>query len=320
MKPNQLNTEKFIQRAIDVHNDKYDYSDVKYNNFHTKVKIKCKKHNFIFLQTPGQHLSGRGCKKCKFEKLLQISKYTTEQFIEKARAIHGNRYDYSKVNYTDTYTPIVIVCPIHGEFEQLPNYHIQQKGCVKCSQEELSLKFRSNKDEFIKKANIIHNNRYNYSKVIYKNCKTKVCIICPVHGEFYQIPNSHLYNSGCPTCKASKGELALESIFKKYNIEYKHQYRISEVINELYYDFYLPDYNLLIEFHGIQHYEYQPFFHRTDYDFDSQKRRDEIIKHNAFIYKYNYLEFNYKQLKHMIKEHFEEMVINKLNEIRSLNA
>lgn len=318
MKPNQLNTENFLQRAVIVHSDKYDYSNVEYNNYHTKVKIKCKKHNFIFLQTPGQHLSGRGCKKCKFEKLLQISKYTTKQFIQKAKAIHGDRYDYSKVNYIDSYSPVIIICSKHGEFSQIPNYHIQQKGCVKCSQEELSLKFRSNKYEFIKKANKIHNDRYDYSKVKYVNCKTKVCIICHKHGEFLQTPNSHLYNSGCPICKASKGELAIKDILDKNNIKVESQYKIPEVSDELYYDFYLPDYNLLIEFHGIQHYEYQPFFHKTDYDFGDQKRRDEIIRHNAYCWKYNYLEFNYKHLKHMTVGEFEQLVLNSIVNIRRI--
>jgi 3-hydroxyacyl-CoA dehydrogenase len=97
------------------------------------------------------------------------------------------------------------------------------------------------------------------------------------------------------------------------------QYRIPEVANELYYDFYLPNYNLLIEFHGEQHYKYSPFFHKNDEDnFLKQKNRDDVVRYNAKRWKYNYLEFNYKQLKELFKEQFEELVLTSINKYKKI--
>ena len=112
-------------------------------------------------------------------------------------------------------------------------------------------------------------------------------------------------------CNTSKGELAIKEILEKNNIKYVQEYRIPEIVNKLYYDFFLPDFNILIEFHGKQHYEFIPYFHRNgEDDFLKQKNRDDIIRYNAKHYKYRYLEFNYKQLKKLSTEEFEAFVIN----------
>ena len=110
---------------------------------------------------------------------------TTEEFIERARKVHGNRYDYSKVEYINDRTKICIICPIHGEFWQKPNNHLNGNGCRQCGILSRSLKRSKCKDEFIKEAIIKHNGKYDYSKVDYANNSTKVCIICPIHGEFW---------------------------------------------------------------------------------------------------------------------------------------
>ena len=121
---------------------------------------------------------------------------TTEQFIEKAKQIHGNKYDYSKVNYVSSNTKVCIICPEHGEFWQTPNSHLNGNGCSSCK----GLKKLTTK-EFIERAKQVHGNKYDYSKTIYVNKRTKVCIICPIHGEFYQTPHNHVYQKqGCPEC------------------------------------------------------------------------------------------------------------------------
>jgi len=123
-----------------------------------------------------------------------MKKLTTEEFIEKARKIHGNLYDYSKVNYEHSNKKIKIVCVKHGVFEQTSNNHISAKqGCPKCA---INNKFDNNKI-FIEKANKIHDNVYDYSCVIYTNCFKKVCIICPKHGKFNQTPVAHLNSKHC---------------------------------------------------------------------------------------------------------------------------
>lgn len=132
------------------------------------------------------------------------------------------------------------------------------------------------------------------------------------HGNFSQRPNDHLNGLGCPRCKRSKGEITIADLLDKHKIKYIDEYRIPEIISPYYeYDFYLPECKILIEFHGIQHYEYIPFFHKNDeINFSDQKYRDRVKKHNAKRHGYIFLEFNYKQLKYMTKEDFCNKVIN----------
>lgn len=247
-----------------------------------------------------------------------MKKLTLKEFISKANRIHNNKYKYKNFNYTNNYTKSFITCPVnnHGDFLMSPNNHLRNHGCSKCKEEKSSKILKSNSFDFIKKAIAIHGDTYDYSKVNYNGIYEKVTIICKKHGEFLQSPNNHLKCNGCPRCKSSKGELALEEIFKKYNITYEPQYRIPIVVDILKYDFYLPDYNLLIEFHGKQHYEWITYFHKTEDDFLKQKDRDDIIRYNARRWKYRYLEFNYKQLKHLSKEKFEELIIDEINKFK----
>ena len=131
-------------------------------------------------------------------------KLKNETFIEKARKVHGDKYDYSKVDYINNRTPVIIICPKHGEFKQIPKTHLKGHGCRKCTLEWLSKRYISNKDEFIKKARKVHGDKYDYSKVEYNGDKKEVCIICPEHGEFWQTPNSHLRGHGCYECGREK--------------------------------------------------------------------------------------------------------------------
>ena len=127
----ELYKEDFIRRANEIHNNKYDYSKVKYINQQTYVTIICKEHG-EFQQIPNSHLRGRGCPQCALEHLGENRIKSTEQFINEARKVHGNKYDYSKVNYTGCYNPITIICSKHGEFNQSANKHLQGQGCPKC--------------------------------------------------------------------------------------------------------------------------------------------------------------------------------------------
>lgn len=185
----------FIEKARAVHGDKYDYSKVDYINNHTNVCIICPKHG-EFLQIPNNHLNGYGCHICGTEN----RKLKREDVIERFIAVHGDRYDYSKVEYVNFHTKVCIICPKHGEFWQSPSEHFRGRGCPECGKNRKSVFFRKDVDVFIEQANKIHSNKYDYSKVEYVNTHTKVCIICPKHGEFWQTPNSHLRGRGCPEC------------------------------------------------------------------------------------------------------------------------
>ena len=124
----------------------------------------------------------------------------TQNFIEKARKVHGDKYDYSKVEYVNSHTKICIICPEHGEFWQTPNNHLCGKGCNECGKRIVSLKKSSNTDDFITKAKKVHGNKYDYSNVVYVKNNEKIKIICPIHGGFEQTPLTHLSGCGCPKC------------------------------------------------------------------------------------------------------------------------
>ena len=131
---------------------------------------------------------------------LTIDKWTIkslklEELIEKFKKVHKNKYNYSKVRYINCSTKIMIICPIHGEFLQNPTLHSQGHGCSKCGKV-----YRPTIEEVIEKFKKIHKNKYDYSKVKYKNCDTKVIIICPAHGEFKQTPYGHSKGHGCREC------------------------------------------------------------------------------------------------------------------------
>lgn len=122
------------------------------------------------------------------------------KFIKKAKSVHGNKYDYSKVCYVNSQTKVCIVCPEHGEFWQTPANHIRGNKCPICSNKGRGRIKRSSTEEFIEKAKSVHGDKYDYSKVEYVNSNTNVEIICNTHGSFYQKPLNHLNGQGCPKC------------------------------------------------------------------------------------------------------------------------
>ena len=197
------NTKIFIDKARAVHGNKYDYSKVEYVDSKTKVCIICPEHG-EFWQVPASHLYGIGCRKCGSDAAKLKNKLKKDDFISKAKEVHGDKYDYSKVEYINSHTKVCIICPKHGEFWQTPNAHLCGNGCPVCRYEKTAVKMKAPVEEFIDKANIVHNGKYDYSKVKYVNSKTKVCIICPVHGAFWQTPSSHLQGSGCRKCANDK--------------------------------------------------------------------------------------------------------------------
>ena len=302
-----LTQDQFIEKAKIIHGDKYSYDNTSYKNCYEKIIITCKEHG-DFYQLSNNHLQGQGCPKCRFENTRQILKFNNNDFIEKAKAIHGDKYDYSKVNYINAHKKIIIICPTHGEFEQKPGHHLEGYNCKKCRDEN----FKLTTEQFIEKARKVHGDIYTYDKVIYTGNKNKVIITCSKHGDFDQNSSNHLQGQGCPICKASNGEIAIKTILDKHNIKYIREYRIPDQLYKFEYDFYLPNYNILIEFHGIQHYKFVPYFHKEEDNFLKQNERDMFKRELAKLVRIPLLEFNYKQLKYMSQKQFEELVIKSI--------
>ena len=251
---NKKAKDTFIERARKIHGDKYDYSKVNYINAKTKVCIICPIHG-EFKQTPQAHLRGEGCRKCGIEESHKLQRKTTEQFIKEAREIHGDKYDYSKVNYVDERTDVIIVCPKHGEFKQKPMKHLKGRGCHECGIEKLSKINSFTTEKFIARAKEVHGDKYDYSKVEYKGYYEDVCIVCPAHGEFWQTPDSHLQGCGCQRCSSrlSKNEDELYNFISKLvgkdNVE-KSNTSILPKHREI--DIYVPSFNIGIEYNGCR--------------------------------------------------------------------
>lgn len=225
-KSTRLTPEEFIYRAREVHGDRYDYSKVNYNGTIVPVEIFCKLHGYFF-QTPNCHLSGSGCPKCSGRYRM-----TTKEFIKRAKEIHGNNYDYSKVDYKSINDKVSITCLEHGEFFQLAYSHLHGNGCPACAIGIRVNKLRFTTEEFIKRAKKIHSDRYDYSKVDYKNSSTKVTIICPVHGKFEQLPSSHLQGKGCPTCGLGFSSDSKLSLLSDSDVEYLSIHQLIELIGQ----------------------------------------------------------------------------------------
>lgn len=194
--------------------------------------------------------------------IRSTKKSNTEEFILKSRNKHGNKFDYSKVEYVGNKNKVIIICPKHGEFLQRPNDHLTGYGCKKCQYEKTSKENRITYEIFIEKAKQIHGDRFNYSLVNYSDYENKVIIICNKHGEFEQTPHSHLRGTGCRKCRASHNEEKIANILLKHNINFKREVTFGDLKDEsyLYYDFYLPEHKMFIEYDGKQHYKPIKFF------------------------------------------------------------
>jgi DNA-directed RNA polymerase subunit RPC12/RpoP/very-short-patch-repair endonuclease len=293
-------TNLFINKAKLIHNDSYDYSMVEYINNYTNIRIICYKCGKIFTQTPKNHLKGCKCSYCS-NKIVN-----TETFINKAKLIHNDSYDYSIVEYEHSKNKIDIICIKHGLFKQTPNEHLSGNGCPVCRGGVLI-----SKESWLQKVYDVHYNLYDYSLVDYINTQTKVKIICKTHGIFEQKPNDHQQGKGCPICKLSKGELKIKLWLTDNNITFSQQHKFDNCkgrYNTLPFDFYLPEHNTCIEFDGKQHFE---IVHRSK---DKNKNSETFIQtcindnikdkfcndYNIHLIRISYLE--YKNIQSILEE------------------
>jgi hypothetical protein len=271
---NKLKTnDEFIRESILKHGERYNYSLVKYLGNKIDVTIICKEHG-IFFQTPKSHLRGSGCPRCS---RMKPPKYNRQQILTIFNEKHNYKFDYSKFIFTDMTTKSIIICKDHGEFLSSPKNH-RLYGCKKCYYDKIGDNLRKDNQSFIKDSIKKHGELYDYSKVTYINSKDKVEIICKVHGSFKQAPSNHLSGQGCPFCKVSKGEFLIEKFLLTNELNYYTQFSFSDCrsINPLKFDFYLPDFNICIEFDGRQHYsknKSESYFYDEDI-----KNRDNIKK------------------------------------------
>lgn len=293
-------TETFINKSLKIHGNKYDYSKVKYINSHAKVNIICPIHG-EFKMIANNHLNGQGCPDCGGTKKL-----TKEQFIEKANKIHGNKYDYSKVEYINNKTRVCITCPKHGEFLMRPNDHLSGHGCPDCGGTK-----KDSTKSIINKFKKIHGDKYDYSKVNYFNAHTNVLIVCPIHGEFPQSPHDHLKGCGCPKCNQSKLEKEIEQLLIENKIEYLSQ-KHYEWLKRQTLDFYLPQYNIAIECQGRQHFTDNNFFELFEVIKERDERKRKLCEeHGIKLLYYSNLGIDYPYEVFENKEKLLEEILTK---------
>lgn len=293
--------ERFIKKAEDIHKGKYLYHKVKFKNMTVPVELVCPKHGSFFME-PYSHVKPTkpiGCMGCFQDR----NGLTTEEFIRRSRKLHGDRYDYTKVSYKKERDHVCIGCSKHGDFMQMPRVHLMGCGCPRCFTDRK----RQSTEEFVKEAIKFHGNRYNYDRVDYKGNKVKVEIVCEKHGSFMVRPNNHLSNkSGCPRCKESKGETRIRLFLEKHGIKYVQEYKIKPY--KYRFDFYIPDYGMLIEFHGGQHYKPVELFGGEE-SFKTSLARDRKKKELAKEKGLYLVVLNYQMMKDKRIERFMELCL-----------
>ena len=205
---------EFIEKANKVHDFRYSYENSIYKKNNLKIEITCLEHGSFYM-IPQNHLAGQNCPVCAEESTGRTQRLTNEEFIKKAKSIHQNEYDYRNTRYKNSHTAVEIICAKHGSFFQEASNHLQGKGCNKCYG---TIKLTN--EAFIKKANKVHKNLYDYSKVHYENYTTHILITCLTHGDFAQTPAGHLAGKGCSTCGNETNTLG-ETLF---NIKKQRKY------------------------------------------------------------------------------------------------
>lgn len=189
--PLSMTTSEFIAKCKKVYGTKYRYARCEYKGYRSKVTVTCKIHG-DFVKAPHLLLSGSGCKHCK----TNVPK-DTEDFIRKAKQVHGNQYVYKRTKYSNTTKLVTITCKIHGDFTKAPRHHLKGVGCVKCYPPNV---IRRTTKEFIALAKEKHGNKYSYKGVKYINSVKPVTLSCKQHGKFEVRPWDHLKGKGCALC------------------------------------------------------------------------------------------------------------------------
>lgn len=202
-------------------------------------------------------------------------KKTTLEFIGEAVSIHYGLFTYDRSTYVSASTKIIITCRKHGDFDQTPSHHLSGQGCPECARVQQS----SNRDKFIERSNLIHNNRFTYDKVDYKNSRTKVIITCGHHGDFEQTPRKHVHGQGCPKCchRISIPEtkwldsLNIPTMIRQFPVKIQKDRKSIEV------DGYDPTTNTVFLFHGDYYHGNPTVYNRTFINTRAKKTMGELF-------------------------------------------
>lgn len=309
--------DKLIRLGKEKYGDKFDYSLADVKNGDAKVEIKCNSCGTIFSQSPSNHIYGLkgGCPTCRYKYVAEGERIPFGVFVKKARKIHGDKYLYHKENYRSIRDRTRITCPKHGDFWQQSIVHLSGCGCTECGREKIANNLRLNTSIFLGKAKKVHGDRYDYSKTQYIDWITKLTITCRVHGDFKIKPYDHWRGRGCPKCKSTIGENAVDMFLTKNKITFIKEYRIRNTYKFctnkiLQVDFYLPDNSTIIEFNGAQHFMAVEYW-GGEKEFERQKSRDEALRKHCKDNGINLIEIPYYDISRIDSVLAERLNIKK---------
>lgn len=222
-----IDIEEFIARSKMAHGDRYDYSNSIVGGMKNRISIRCRDHGEFSVTASRHYRAGAGCPTC-FWSTRKASVATLDEFINEALIVHGNIYDYSKVDFVALQKSVTIVCREHGEFKQSAYNHIKDKnGCPTCAKAK-SGKAAKTLVEFVAEARAVHGNKYDYSQTVYTKAIAKVAIICKKHGVFMQSADSHIRGFGCRKC--SRNTRSSEDYFQEVVEKHKNYYDYSDAV------------------------------------------------------------------------------------------
>jgi hypothetical protein len=302
--PKRLTTEEFIEKAKRFYsNCNYDYSKAVYKNNSTKVTVICPIHKEFFPNARDHYEGKASCPKC-----AGIFKDTEEWVEEVIRCNPDNQYDYSNTVYQGTGKKVTIFCKTHGSFEQTPGAHLRGQGCPKCWEERRGKSLRISKEEFLKRSFEMHNGKYSYEKVDFE-CLTKedieiYCTDCKRY--FFRNAYRHMHGVGCPDCILSNNENYIKYFFERNNIDFIQQKKFDDCRgkrNKLPFDFYLPVYNVLIEYQGKQHFQLVERFGEEAFkavQITDKIKKEYCLKNNILLFEITYLEKTDQRLSELL--------------------
>lgn len=275
----------------------------RYDGMTTKILHKCKIDGYEWYTKPNGILHGQGCPRCS-----KVERYGHEGYINRVEKLNPNIEVVGK--YMESKTKILHRCKIDGyEWNAFPSVILHGGGCPKCAGNA-----KMTHEQYIMQVFKVNPSIEVLER--YVNYNTKILHKCKADGyEWYVSPNNILHDVGCPKCNTSKGEKIIEEWIKKRNILYESQKRFSNCKDKkpLPFDFYLPEYNICIEYQGQQHYEPIEYFGGKS-KFENQIKKDNIKKeycqkNNIYLFEIPYFEDINKKLEELYK------IISKQNEL-----
>lgn len=293
----------------------YDYSLSEYIDTYTPVDVICKVHG-IFKVPPVRHNGNdrQGCPKCSKISYSRKRGTNKNDFVELSKEKYGNKFDYSNVqSFVNESSTVSLKCLYHNEqFDQVVSTHLAKKtihGCPLCAKETAKSIRTDTRDDFIRKARILHNNEFGYDNVIYKGTYKKILITCFEHGDFSMTPNSHMNGRGCPTCKTTEAKCIQRDIdphFIKLEKEKKFDDCVS--VRRLPFDRYVSHLNMLLEYDGEMHFIFKKRFHKTEDNFEKVRNHDKIKTEYAINNGYNFIRIAYYEDHVAVLESFLKLI------------